>query len=68
MIVVMIKLMTPHELADLLGVPRHTLDQWAYLRVGPPYIKIGRHRRYDQAAVLEFLTTNTVPTRPAAKQ
>jgi predicted DNA-binding transcriptional regulator AlpA len=29
------------------GVPKSTLDQWAYLGTGPRYVKIGRHRRYD---------------------
>jgi hypothetical protein len=29
------------------GVPRSTLDQWAYLGTGPRFVKIGRHRRYD---------------------
>lgn len=59
------KLMTPHEVADLLGVPKRTLDQWAYLGHGPTYIRVGRHRRYNEAAVLEFLAGNTVTTRPA---
>jgi Helix-turn-helix domain len=29
------------------GVPKSTLDQWAYLGTGPRFVKIGRHRRYD---------------------
>lgn len=34
------------QVAEYLGVPLRTLDQWAYRGVGPRYSKVGRHRRY----------------------
>jgi len=37
--------------AHFLGVPVGTLSQWRYLRIGPPAYRVGRHLRYDPAAV-----------------
>lgn len=37
---------TSAEVAEYLGVPLRTLDQWAYRGVGPRYSKVGKHRRY----------------------
>lgn len=39
-------LATPPEVAEFLGVPPRTLDQWAYLGKGPKWGRVGRHRRY----------------------
>ena len=39
-------LATSREVAEYLGVPPRTLDNWAYWGTGPRYAKIGRHRRY----------------------
>jgi predicted DNA-binding transcriptional regulator AlpA len=43
--------LSPTDLATILGIPVQTLYQWRYLRTGPPALKIGRHIRYDPAAV-----------------
>lgn len=51
------RLATREEVADYLGVPRGTLTQWAYKRVGPPYKIIGRHARYRWADVERWLET-----------
>jgi len=41
---------------DWLNLPSaRTLDQWAYRGVGPRYIRIGRHRRYDPLEVRRWL-------------
>lgn len=58
----MSKLLTPHEVAELLGVPRRTLDQWAYLGRGPAFVRIGRYRRYTPEAVAEFVAARSVAT------
>jgi excisionase family DNA binding protein len=34
------------DVAEYLGVPARTLDQWAYRGLGPRFAKVGRHRRY----------------------
>jgi excisionase family DNA binding protein len=48
-------LATPDEVADVLGVPEHTLAQWRSKGKGPDYIKVGRHVRYRWSAVNEWL-------------
>ena len=40
------RLLTPLEVAETLKVPVGTLAQWRYRRIGPPYMRIGRHVRY----------------------
>jgi helix-turn-helix protein len=47
------------ELAAELKVPKATLDQWAYRRVGPAFIRIGKHRRYRRVDVERWLDANT---------
>jgi hypothetical protein len=48
-------LWTVHDVSAFLGVPVGTLYQWRYLRVGPPAYRVGRHIRYDPAAVRAWL-------------
>jgi hypothetical protein len=36
-----------------------TLDQWAYRGVGPPYVRVGKHRRYRPADVEHWLDEQT---------
>jgi len=47
------------ELAALLNVPERSLAQWAYRGVGPPYVKVGRHRRYRPEDVERWLERQT---------
>ncbi len=44
-------LWTPDDVARYLGVPVQTLYQWRRKRTGPPGRRVGRHLRYDPAAV-----------------
>jgi len=37
--------------SQYLGVPVGTLYQWRHRHIGPPACKIGRHLRYEPAAV-----------------
>ena len=43
------------RLAEELGVPQRTVDQWAYLGKGPAFIKVGRHRRYRRIDIDAWL-------------
>ena len=45
--------------SDYLGIPVGTLDQWAYLKKGPAYVKCGRHRRYRPSDVEHWLDEQT---------
>lgn len=49
------RLWTVDDVSAFLGVPVRTLYQWRYLRSGPPSYRIGRHLRYDPAAVRVWL-------------
>ena len=51
------RLWTVHDMSAFLGVPMATLYQWRYMRVGPPAYRVGRHIRYDPAAVRAWLDT-----------
>ncbi|MGW0841436.1 helix-turn-helix transcriptional regulator [Streptomyces sp. NPDC002787] len=50
-----IKLASPAEVAEHLGVPVATLSQWRYLRRGPRSIKVGRYVRYRWTDVEAWL-------------
>jgi excisionase family DNA binding protein len=47
--------LTPEDLATLLGVPLETVYQWRRKRTGPPGFRVGRHLRYDPAAVSRWI-------------
>ncbi|SFN50857.1 Helix-turn-helix domain-containing protein [Mycetocola miduiensis] len=46
--------LTQRELAELLQLPERTLEDWRLTHAGPPYMKLGRHVRYDIADVLAW--------------
>jgi excisionase family DNA binding protein len=50
----------PSEVAEILGVPVHTLDVWRSQGKGPDYLKVGRHVRYRWSAVNDWLATREV--------
>ena len=45
---------TQADVARLLGVPERTLEGWRLTRSGPPWLKLGRHVRYDRDDVLAW--------------
>ena len=51
------RLWTIDDVAAFLQVPVATLYQWRHHRTGPPAYKVGRHLRYDQAAVRAWLAS-----------
>jgi excisionase family DNA binding protein len=48
-------LWTVHDVATFLGVPVGTIYHWRVRGEGPPAIRLGRHLRYDRAAVLAWV-------------
>lgn len=46
--------LTQREVAELLRLPEHTLEDWRLTRHGPPYLKLGRHVRYDLADIVAW--------------
>jgi excisionase family DNA binding protein len=49
------RLLTSAEVAEYLRVPVKTLDSWSYRGLGPRFSKIGRHRRYDERDLEEWV-------------
>lgn len=56
-------LLTPDEVAELLGIPTGTLANWRYQRLGPTYLRVGRHVRYRRADVETWLDHQAVTGR-----
>lgn len=43
------------EVAEWLGLPVSTLEQWAHRGIGPPYRRLGRSARYDWLEVQKWV-------------
>lgn len=60
------RLLTPEDLAELLGIPVKTLYRWRHVGVGPQAMKVGKHLRYLPDDVQEYIdalredTTNSL--------
>jgi excisionase family DNA binding protein len=50
------RLWSVDDVSAYLGVPVKTLYQWKWRGEGPPVRKVGRHLRYDPAAVRNWVT------------
>ena len=53
------RLWTAQDVAVYLTVPLATLYQWRYLGTGPAAYRVGRHLRYEPAAVQAWLNQHT---------
>ncbi|MGH9167369.1 MAG: helix-turn-helix domain-containing protein [Acidimicrobiia bacterium] len=49
------RLLTVKELADYLGVPVATIYAWRYRGEGPPGFRVGRHLRFRQGDVEQWI-------------
>lgn len=56
----------PSEVAEVLGIPPHTLDVWRSQGKGPDYLKVGRHVRYRWSDVNAWLASRQVRNSGAA--
>ena len=50
----------PDEVAAVLRVERHTLDNWRAQGRGPDYVKVGKNVCYRWSAVNEWLASREV--------
>jgi excisionase family DNA binding protein len=55
------QLLSPRQVADLLGVPVATIYQWRYRSEGPPGFKLGGHVRYRRSTVDAWLDEHADP-------
>ena len=53
------RLLGIQELAEFIGVPRQTIYRWRGQGRGPKAAKLGRHLRYRQADIDEWLRSQT---------
>ena len=51
------------ELAELLGVPKSTIDHWRANGTGPTFSRLGKHYRYRMSDVLAWADENRHETR-----
>lgn len=49
------RLLSVDEVAEFLGIPVATLYQWRHKGAGPAAYRVGRHLRYEPAAVRSWL-------------
>ncbi|NNH73647.1 helix-turn-helix domain-containing protein [Nocardia uniformis] len=59
-------LLTREQAANYLQVPGKTLARWATERVGPRYLKVGKHARYRLADLDAWLDENYADEEDAA--
>ena len=52
-------LWTVQDVATYLGVAVQTIYDWRLKEVGPPAFKVGRHLRYRESDVMEWLDKQT---------
>ncbi|WP_411113363.1 helix-turn-helix transcriptional regulator [Streptomyces sp. 029-5] len=57
--------LTPDDIATMFGVPLETVYQWRKKRTGPPGFRIGKHVRYDPAAVRAWVNDRMAETEAA---
>jgi DNA-binding transcriptional MerR regulator len=50
-------LMSPGRLAEMLDIPPDTVKAWRARNAGPVYYRIGKHVRYDERDVRDWLAT-----------
>ena len=48
-------LLSQRSVAERLGVTERTMERWRAEGCGPPYLKVGRGIRYDEADVAAWL-------------
>lgn len=52
------KLLSPPQIADLLGVSVKTIYHWVH-RKGIPFIKVGKHLRFNSQDVIRYFQQRT---------
>jgi hypothetical protein len=60
------ELWTTEELGMFLQLSEKTLRDWRYKGYGPPWIKMGKHVRYDVDAVLDWVEGQSMNNPDAA--
>jgi len=54
---------TPKELAQMLPITENTLAKHRWLKIGIPYIKLGRHVMYKISDIRDYMEQNKIETQ-----
>jgi predicted DNA-binding transcriptional regulator AlpA len=58
--------LTPEDLVTMFGLPSvETVYAWRRKRIGPPGFRVGKHLRFDPAAVRTWVSEQTTLTDAA---
>lgn len=57
------RLLSPAELAEYLGVPVDTVYAWRYRGTGPRAFRVGRHLRFREADVQQWLSAQAADSK-----
>ena len=60
------KLLTPQEMADMLGVKKSTIYQWTHQGY-IPYVKLGNFVRFKESEVIQWIDKRSLPGRRTRK-
>ena len=56
------RLLSPTDVAAVLGVPIATLANWRWARTGPAFLRVGRHVRYRRDDLNRWIATQVQVT------
>ncbi|SDM66138.1 helix-turn-helix transcriptional regulator [Streptomyces wuyuanensis] len=58
--------LTPEDIAEMFGLPSvETVYAWRKKRTGPPAFRVGKHLRFDPAAVRAWVEQQTAAEHAA---
>lgn len=52
------RLLTPEQVAIVLGIQPKTLARWRMRKIGVPFIRVGRTIRYNEKDVIDWMDTH----------
>ncbi|MFC1591116.1 helix-turn-helix domain-containing protein [Thermodesulfobacteriota bacterium] len=54
------ELLSAREASTYLRISIYTLNRWRSIKMGPPYIKMGRYIKYSKESLDQFLKSHEV--------
>ena len=53
-------MLSPAEVSGRLGISIDTLKNWRYKGVGPDFVRVGKHVRYEESAIAAYIARHRV--------
>ena len=54
--------LSPKQVETMFNLPVTSLEKWRSLKMGPPYMKCGKHIRYNPEEVEKWMEKQRIPT------